>query len=239
MPDLLVADTIPLSPVDGPGMRFVVFLQGCGFNCIACHNPQTIPDHSPTATTRSVPSLVDQIAEAAPYISGLTVSGGEATRQPEGLTALLTAVRDDPRTSHLTRFVDSNGDAPQSVWDDLGPVMDAAMVDLKVLDDELHRELARADGDRTRASIQQLADAGKLHEVRLLLIPGLNDDLDLLDRTGDWLSAVDPTMRVRILGFRNHGVRRSALALRSPTAEEMSGYAQAVGGGRRLQVSTV
>ena len=43
----LVADTISFSNVDGPGNRFVVFLQGCNFDCVACHTPQTIPGHAP------------------------------------------------------------------------------------------------------------------------------------------------------------------------------------------------
>ena len=77
----LVADTITFSNVDGPGNRFVVFLQGCNFDCVACHNPQTIPGHASVDGHRArrmrVDEVVADIRRAAPFISGITVSGGE------------------------------------------------------------------------------------------------------------------------------------------------------------------
>ena len=59
-------------------------------------------------------------------------------------------------------------------------------------------------------SIRSLAAAGKLYEVRLLLVPGVNDDPATLDRTARWLLGVDPALRVKVIGFRRHGVRASA-----------------------------
>jgi pyruvate formate lyase activating enzyme len=128
----LVADTLEFSAVDGPGNRFVVFLQGCTFDCLACHNPYTInpcvdcgecvdqcpsgaltltpsgvvswnPDEclqgdhchavcryasSPKARHLAVADLIERIRPAAPFLSGVTVSGGEATMQPHFLRAL-------------------------------------------------------------------------------------------------------------------------------------------------------
>ena len=66
-----VADTIAFSNVDGPGNRFVVFLQGCNFDCVACHNPQTIPGHAPVdghhPQRRTVGDLLDHISTCAPH----------------------------------------------------------------------------------------------------------------------------------------------------------------------------
>ncbi len=98
-----VADTISFSNVDGPGNRFVVFLQGCNFDCVACHNPQTIPGHEPLEGFDphhlSVDELLDRIRRAAPFIRGITASGGEATQQPAFLHALFAAVKADPKLS--------------------------------------------------------------------------------------------------------------------------------------------
>src|SRR6185369_7624176 len=91
----LVSDVIRFSGVDGPGNRFVVFLQGCDFDCLACHNPQTIPTVSRAARWRSLPELVAEVRETAPFLSGVTVSGGEATRQPAFLHDFFAALRDD------------------------------------------------------------------------------------------------------------------------------------------------
>jgi YjjW family glycine radical enzyme activase len=263
----LVTDVIEFSAVDGPGNRFVVFLQGCTFDCLACHNPYTINacidcgdcvpscpsgalsidddghvrwdaatctggdtcldvcphDASPKARTLAVADLLDRIRPAAPFLSGITVSGGEATQQPTFLRNLFAAVRAEfPR---LTCFVDTNGDADRATWDLLDPVMDAAMVDLKCLDDDLHMQLTGASNAQVLDSIRLLAARGKLFEVRLLLIAGVNDSDELLTRTGRWLADIDPGMRVKVIGFRDHGVRPSPVPLREPTPEQRAHYA--------------
>lgn len=216
-----VADTISFSSVDGPGNRFVLFLQGCNFDCIACHNPQTIPGHQPMEghdpRRMSIADLLVAIRRAAPFIRGATASGGEATQQPEFLRALFTAIKNDAELGHLTCFVDSNGAAPLSVWDDLAPVMDGAMIDLKCLDPDIHREITGHPNDQVLASIRHLRQLGLLYEVRLLLMAGVNDDPHLLTRTGEWLAAVDPTMRLKVIGFRAHGARPHEPALVEPT----------------------
>ena len=202
-----LADTITFSNVDGPGNRFVVFLQGCNFDCIACHNPQTIPlahgDHFRT----TVDDLLPRIRRAAPFLSGITVSGGEATLQPEFLHALFTAVKADRDLARLTCFIDSNGSADDTIWHRLAPVTDGTMIDLKCLDPEIHQRMTGESNEQVLHSIHLLQWMGLLYEVRLLLIPGVNDDPALLARTGEWLAAVNPHMRVKVIGFRSHGAR--------------------------------
>jgi len=212
-----LADVIPFSNVDGPGNRFVVFLQGCNFDCIACHNPQTIAasDHRLVTVT----DLMPRIRSAAPFLSGITVSGGEATQQPDFVHALFRAAQTDPATAQLTCFVDSNGACDTSVWDDLAPVMHGAMIDLKCLDDDIHRRMTGQPNDQVLASIRHLQQLGLLYEVRLLLLAGVNDDADLLHRTADWLAGIDPSMRVKIIGFRRHGARPHDPPLKEPTAD--------------------
>ena len=225
----LVADTISFSDVDGPGNRFVVFLQGCNFDCIACHNPQTIPGHAGIDGHRpmrlTIDDLVVQIRRAAPFISGITVSGGEATQQADVVHALCSAVKSNPALHRLTCFVDSNGACDVSVWDELEHVVDGVMVDLKCLDDGIHHALTGRSNERTLASIRHLAAMGRLHEVRLLLVAGLNDDPSLIERTARWLAAVDPAMRVRVIGFRRHGTRPHDPPLEEPTGESLEAAA--------------
>lgn len=240
------------STVDGPGNRFVIFVQGCNFDCAGCHNPYTITDcnhcglcvrpcpedaltiepgpfvvvdretctscdvcidvcpfdATPLAYETTVEDLVEQIRETAKFISGITVSGGEATLQADFIFELFSTVKADPELSHLTTFIDSNGSAPRHVWDRLAPVMDGAMIDLKALDDATHVQLTAASNMPVLDSIRHLAGIGRLHEVRLLIMPGYNDDDGTVDRTAAWLRAIDPGTRVVVIGFRRHGVRR-------------------------------
>lgn len=263
----LITDVIEFSAVDGPGNRFVVFLQGCNLDCVACHNPYTINpcidcgdcvtscpsgalsldvagkvlwdagvctggdtcidvceyDSTPKARTLAVTDLVERIRPAVPFLSGITVSGGEATQQPAFVRALFAAVKAEfPR---LTCFVDTNGDTDPATWDLLDPVMDAAMVDLKCLDDAVHRRITGASNVRVLDTIRLLASRRRLFEVRLLLMSGVNDADDLLAETGRWLASVDPNLRVKVIGYRHHGVRPSPIPLREPTAAQRAHYA--------------
>jgi pyruvate-formate lyase-activating enzyme len=223
-PQGLLADVVRFSWVDGPGNRFVVFLQGCNLNCLACHNPQTIPRRTPRARVVEVAELLEQIRPLAPFLAGVTASGGEATLQAPFLRALFEALRADPELHTLTRFIDSNGAAPAAVWESLLPVTDGVMLDLKALDPALHRLLTGADNADVLAAIQQVAAAGKLYEVRLLLIPGVNDDRPTLRRTVDRLLDIDPGMRIKVIGFRRHGVRAEARRWPEPDAARFDRY---------------
>jgi YjjW family glycine radical enzyme activase len=268
----LVADIIRFSSVDGPGNRFVVFLQGCNFNCIACHNPYTINvcnncgecvqvceagalslspigtvmwdanactgsdrctawcpfDSTPKAMSTTVAELVDKVRGPAPFLSGVTVSGGEATQQTPFVRAFFAALAADVKLSRLTRFVDSNGAAPARVWHELAPLMDGAMIDLKAFDNETHLSMTGQPNDEVLESIRLLVSLGKLAEVRLLLLPGINDQPEVLARTGAWLYDVDPTMRIKIIGFRCHGVRANERLRNEPDSRALAVYADII-----------
>jgi pyruvate-formate lyase-activating enzyme len=239
----LVADTIRSSIVDGPGNRFVVFLQGCNFDCIACHNPQTIPGHSPVEgyvpRRRSVEDLLADIREVAPFLRGITVSGGEATQQPRFIRSLFDAVKADPDLQRLTCFVDSNGGCSVNLWDDLAPRMDGAMIDLKCFDSAVHEQMTGQPNDRVLASITHLEQLGLLHEVRLLIIDGVNDHPDLIRRTGEWLAAVNPGMRIKVIGFRSHGSRPQDPPLQEPSSTKLNEVADLLGAVGHFELQVV
>ena len=81
------------------------------------------------------------------------------------------------------------------------------MVDLKALDETTHIRLTAASNAEVLDSIEYLSSIDRLYEVRLLIMPGYNDDAATIDRTVDWLRTVDPLMRIVVIGFRSHGLR--------------------------------
>ncbi len=168
-----------------------------------------------------ISELISEIRRASPFIRGITVSGGEATQQPVFLHALFSAIKDDPDLARLTCLVDSNGACDQATWDQLGPVMDGAMLDLKCFDPEIHEAMTGHSNEQVLASIAHLQEMGLLYEVRLLLLAGVNDDPVLLRRTAEWLAALDTTMRLKIIGFRGHGARPQTPALVEPTRDAL------------------
>jgi pyruvate formate lyase activating enzyme len=219
----LVADVVDASCVDGPGNRYVVFLQGCTFNCLTCHNPQTIACQ-PTAESRwiDIEELHRDIATKAGFLSGVTVSGGEATLQWEAVHELFQRLAADPLTTNLTRLVDSNGDAEPNVWNVLATSMHGAMIDLKALDPDVHLALTGRANTRVLASLRQLTALDRLAEVRLLIVPGVNDEPQQLGATARWLASLDAVPLVIVQGFRHDGTRAIAREFEEATATQLT-----------------
>lgn len=248
-----VSKFLTWSVVDGPGNRFVLFLQGCNYRCVTCHNPHTIgvcsdcgacvsvcPSGALTKTGRkvvhdpgpciacdsclaacptranpmvrrmTVADVLELLRRNAPFLNGLTVSGGEATLHLEFLIELFTAIRAAPDLAYLTLFIDSNGHLPAEEWWKILALTDGVMLDIKAFDPTRHRRLTGADNDLSLASARQLAEAGKLYELRFLLIPGETDRPEEIAALAALAQELGPDTRLRLNAFQHHGVRGPA-----------------------------
>ena len=264
-----VSKVLTYSIVDGPGNRLVVFLQGCNFDCTACHNPHTIGecnhcgdcipachvdalslvdgkvvfnplncdqcddclavcpiDANPMVREFSVEEIVALAREHRPFLSGLTVSGGEPTRQLAFVVALFEAIKADDALAGLDCFIDSNGHLGRSGWEALLPVTDGVMLDIKGFDSSLHEELTGKENVMSLAAARFLHDAGKLYELRFLLVPGKTDVDAELDELADFVNALGGDVRVRLNAFQHHGVRAEARAWEPMTEDGVSKAAQ-------------
>ncbi|MDJ0792266.1 MAG: radical SAM protein [Acidimicrobiia bacterium] len=234
----LINSMVPFSSVDGPGGRFVIFMQGCNFDCISCQNPTTIDatgleehpandalpdDVGKKSETRwmTVDEIVESIRSALPFIRGVTVSGGEPTLQTEFLIELFREIRGSADLSRLSILIDSNGAAPIEVWERLAPLIDGVMVDLKALDPVVHETLTGHDNAIVLRSIRHLAKTGKLKEVEVLPIPGHNADDRSIYAASSWVHTVARGVPIGLLRFRSDHVRPIAADIVEPTDEEM------------------
>jgi pyruvate formate lyase activating enzyme len=223
-----IAGTLTSSLVDGPGNRFVVFCQGCNLDCLACHNPTTIPGWTRQARLRSVDDLLAEVRRVAPFLSGITVSGGEPTLQLDFLVALLTRLKGDAALGHLTTLVDSNGTLPIDGWERLAPCLDGAMIDLKAADPDLHRRLTGHGSTAVVESLRWLSRHDLLTEVRLLVIPGVTDTPGHLARYAAVTGGIDPGVPLRLMGFRHRGVRAAGRRWREADADDLDRVAAAL-----------
>ncbi|WP_324036357.1 YjjW family glycine radical enzyme activase [Aeromonas caviae] len=170
---------------------------------------------SPKTRQMSVAEVLALLRRYGPLLTGITVSGGEATTQLPFVIALFTAIKAAPDLARLTCLLDSNGSLGKTGWQRLLPVLDGAMIDLKGWREPVHLALTGRGRERVLASLQLLARAGKLAEVRLLQVPGQSDYL-AADGTLDgglaaFLQALG-LVPIRLNGFRHHGVRGEALS---------------------------
>ena len=218
----IIARILPFSSVDGPGNRSVVFLQGCNYNCLFCHNPETIPvlksasemDHVREMTLDEVVSELDKVKV---FTSGVTISGGECTVQFDFLLALVKALKD----KDYSVFIDTNGHISRDKLKSLLPYVDQFMVDMKSIHEEEHKALTGVSNKLMLNSLEMLAIAGRLYEVRTVIIPDVLDNLRNVIGVAEFIVKHDPNIRYKIIKYRQHGVRKDKLLSRSPNDEEM------------------
>lgn len=182
---------------------------------------------TPMAQTLSIDDVLLQVARAAPFIEGITVSGGEATTQLPFICELFTQLKATPALSHLTCLVDSNGELGIHGWEKLQPVCDGVMVDLKAWQVETHQRLTGRGNERIKASIRWLAERRMLAELRLLVIPEQTDYLKSIEPLSAFIRSLGE-VPLRLNAFHAHGVYGEAKTWRSARAEDVEPLAQAL-----------
>lgn len=186
---------------------------------------------NPKVQTMTVAEVLGLLRRYGPLLTGITVSGGEATTQLPFVVALFTAIRQAPDLARMTCLLDSNGSLAETGWQRLLPVLDGAMLDLKGWRDSVHLSLTGYGRERILASIRLLARHGKLAELRLLHVPGRSDFLDgegsLPAGLAAFLSELGP-VPIRLNGFRHHGVRGEATMWPEASRSELALLANAL-----------
>ncbi|MCY9837633.1 YjjW family glycine radical enzyme activase [Aeromonas media] len=186
---------------------------------------------SPKTHQMSVAEVLALLRRYGPLLTGITVSGGEATTQLPFVTDLFTAIKAAPDLTHLSCLLDSNGSLGEAGWQRLLPVLDGAMIDLKGWRDSVHHALTGQGRERVLASLQLLARVGKLAELRLLHVPGRTDFIDADGKLEaglvSFLQSLGP-VPIRLNGFRHHGVRGEATGWQEAAMEELERLSNAL-----------
>ena len=212
--------------LDGPGLRFIVFLQGCPFRCLYCHNPDTWnPDGGRRVGAEEV---VSRIERCRAYLrnGGATISGGEPLLQPEFTLDLLRRLKD----VRIHTALDTSGLIPLEVS---APAIDAAdmvLLDLKALDAEACFKLTGGRVENARATLDYCEKTRKRVWIRHVVVPGLTLDLAKLKALADHVKGFACVERVELLPFnklgeykwRELGLDYTLGTVPSPTPEQMA-----------------
>jgi len=167
--------------VDGPGIRFVIFMQGCSLQCKYCHNRDTWDKNSGTFYT--VSDLIEKIKQYEEYIKiskgGITVTGGEPLLQPKFLLELFTELK----KLNLHIALDTSG--MFNLTEDIKQILsltDLVLLDIKHINDEKCKELVGHSNKSELEFAKYLSDNNIPIWIRQVIIPGITDDeKDLID----------------------------------------------------------
>lgn len=197
--------------VDGPGVRSVVFLQGCSLRCRFCHNPDTWVKTG--GTEWEADALFQKLYRFKPYWKkngGITVSGGEAMLQMEFVTELFSIAK----KHQVHTALDTSGGPFRTDPDylesfqKLMDVTDLFILDLKEMDSEKHKALTGQDNRNILELARYLSAHGKSMWIRHVLVPGLTDSQDGLEALHAFLQELKSVERVEILPYHTMGVHK-------------------------------
>jgi pyruvate formate lyase activating enzyme len=191
------------STVDGPGIRSVIFLQGCPLRCQYCHNPDTWATDA--GQEKSAKEIIDFLERYRGYYKasggGITISGGEPCLQPLFTKALMQECK--KRGLHVA--LDTSGWVSSSVLKDLLQYADLVLLDIKHVDPTMHRQLTGKDNAPALQAGRLISQAGIPLWVRHVLIPGVTDDAEHLMRLAEFLRSLATLQRVDILPYHRMG----------------------------------
>ena len=214
--------------VDGPGVRFVVFMQGCKMRCRYCHNPETWDLSGGEEWTAE--NLYDRAKRYKTYWrnnGGITVSGGEPLLQKEFVTEFFTLAKKDGVHTAL----DTSGQPfhEGKDFEKLMNVTDLVILDLKEWNSDKHKSLTGFGNENILAFARWLSDNDKKMWIRHVLVPDLTDDEDSLKEMHDFISTLKTVEKVEILPYHTFGLAKwdklgipySLENAKIPTAEQI------------------
>ena len=191
--------------LDGPGVRYVVFMQGCPNRCIYCHNPDSWSNSG--GRLSSAGELMQRIISCRNFIQkgGVTISGGEPLVQSAFTLNFLRALKEN----NIHTALDSCLFVPQKHLQPALAVTDIFLIDFKHPDSARHKELTGQNNELIKENLEFLAANGAKIAIRIPFVPGCNSALSELEETGKYLSRFC-LEEVRLLPY--HTLARSKYA---------------------------
>ena len=205
-----------MGTVDGPGVRAVVFLDGCPLRCAYCHNPDTWEKQEAHLTDAQ--TLCARILRLYPYIKdgGVTLSGGEPCLQAEFAAEVAKTVRE--KGLHVA--LDTCGEIDSPAVDRLLEVTDLVLLDVKMTTEEDYRRYTGGSLARVMAFLEKLESLGKDTWIRHVVVPTVNDQEEDVRRLAELLRPFACIKRVELLPFRKLCVEKyRALGIPFPFEE--------------------
>ena len=190
--------------VDGPGIRFVTFMQGCPLRCRYCHNPDTWRADAPVKYELTPRQLLDEVLRYKSFIAkgGVTLTGGEPLMQPDFCREFFRLCREAGIHTALDTAGSVYNEKTLSVLD----FTDLVLLDIKALQPELCRAVCGSDGRNALRLLDELERRGIDVWIRHVVVPGLTDDDRLLDELVGYLKPYRCVRKIEWLPYHTMGV---------------------------------
>lgn len=203
--DINVHSYESMGTYDGPGLRLVIFLQGCPFRCLYCANPDTIPVSGGHPTPQE--DILAKALSEKPFFGnrgGVTFSGGEPSLQAKALIPLFRSLKENG--IHIC--LDTNGGVHSSDVETLWELTDLVLLDVKEFNPSRHQRLTGRDNNITLRTASWLETHNKPFWLRYVLVPGYSDFEEDIRALGEHFSSYKMLKKVEILPYHTLGVHK-------------------------------
>jgi pyruvate formate lyase activating enzyme len=202
---------------EGPGIRLVIFLQGCNIRCVYCHNPDT--QNLNSGKVIRTEEIIKLLEKEKPYFKdkgGLTVSGGEPLLQRQNLKHIFREVK--KKGFHTT--LDTNGTILDHHSKKLLEFTDLVLLDIKHIDPVWHQKVTKVSNEIVLKFAEYLEEIKKPMWLRYVLVPGYTDQEEFLHKWGKHFRKYNSIERVEILPYHTFGAYKyEQLGLKYPLKE--------------------
>lgn len=190
--------------VDGPGIRNVVFLQGCPLRCLFCHNPDTWKFNEGTETTPE--ELIEKILRFKPYFKnggGVTFSGGEPLIQPDFLLETLKLCK----KYNIHTAIDTSGYGNEKL-DEILSFTDLVILDIKHVNENDFLSLTGVSMEKLNNFIEAVNNSKARVLVRHVVVPGITDSKEHLENFKNIIKTIHNVDKVELLPYHTLGVHK-------------------------------
>lgn len=192
--------------VDGPGIRVVVFMQGCCLRCSFCHNPDTWSKYSKFIMTPK--ELVDEIRKYRPYIEGdggVTFSGGEPLFQSKFLLETLKLCK----KAGINTCIDTSGTGYiKKYLDGIIKYSDLIILDVKALEQKSYKKITKRNITMFDYFISRLSMQEKKVWIRQVIIPTINDTEEYVEKLKEYVNKIPGVEKIELLPYHTMGVKK-------------------------------
>ncbi len=192
-----------LGTYDGPGIRLVLFTQGCNFRCLYCANPDTIEFRECKAYT--IEEILHMAHNQKPFFGengGITASGGEPLNQAKDLAKVFKALKEEGFNTCL----DTNGNLFNKHVEEVLKYTDLVLLDIKEFDNDAHRALTGSDNFRSLNFARYLNKQNIPVWIRYVLVPGYSDNEEHLHQLGKFLQPMKNVEKIEIQPYHKLGI---------------------------------
>ena len=190
--------------VDGPGIRVVIFMQGCPLRCLFCHNPDTWKKNENYLTTSK--EIVDTVRKYRSYIEdngGITLSGGEPLYQSEFTLDILKMCK----KAGIHTCLDTSGVGYDKKYlEDILKHTDLIILDIKAIDEDNYKKMTGKSMEEFNYFLTQAQKLQKKLWLRQVIVPTINDDIDYIKRLKKYISKIRNVEKVELLPYHTMGV---------------------------------